>query len=118
MSLNYLALGKRIRTFRRRRNLSQNYVAEKTGKSTTFISYVENGTKHASLETLVDLANILGVTLDMLLGDELQYNRWVRDAEYQRTLEGLNEIESRIIMESARSLAQILHEVLMTGEER
>ena len=62
MSLNYHVIGQRIRNYRQQRNLSQNSVAEKIDKSATYISYIEGGIKHPSLETLVDLANLLGVT--------------------------------------------------------
>ena len=65
MSLNYHVIGQRIRNYRRQRNLSQNNVAEGINKSTTYISYLESGIKHPSLETLVDLANLFGITADI-----------------------------------------------------
>ena len=81
MSLNYHVIGQRIRNYRQQRNLSQNSVAEKIDKSATYISYIEGGIKHPSLETLVDLANLLGVTTDLLLGENLEHTRLVREMD-------------------------------------
>lgn len=46
-------------------------LAEKTDKSINFIGQIERGEGKPSLETLVDLANALGVTVESLLIDNI-----------------------------------------------
>ena len=108
MSLNYHVMGQRIRNYRQQRNLSQNSVAEKIDKSATYISYIEGGIKHPSLETLVDLANLLGVTTDLLLGENLEHTRLVREMEYQLILHDCNDQERRFLVEATKALKGIL----------
>jgi len=108
MSLNYHVIGQRIRNYRQQRNLSQNSVAEKIDKSATYISYIEGGIKHPSLETLVDLANLLGVTTDLLLGENLEHTKLVREMEYQLILNDCNDQERRFLVEATRALKGIM----------
>lgn len=108
MSLNYCIIGKRIRNYRQMRNLSQSIVAERIDKSATYISYIECGSKHPSLETLVDLANLLGVTADMLLGENLDHTRLVLEMEFYQILHDCTEEEKRFLVEAARALKVIL----------
>ena len=108
MSLNYHVIGQRIRNYRQQRNLSQNSVAEKIDKSATYISYIEGGIKHPSLETLVDLANLLGVTTDLLLGENLEYTKLVREMEYQLILHDCNDQERRFLVEATKALKDIM----------
>lgn len=108
MSLNYHVIGQRIRNYRQQRNLSQNSVAEKIDKSATYISYIEGGIKHPSLETLVDLANLLGVTTDLLLGENLEHTRLVREMEYQLILHDCNDQERRFLVEATKALKGIM----------
>ena len=108
MSLNYHVIGQRIRNYRQQRNLSQNSVAEKIDKSATYISYIEGGIKHPSLETLVDLANLLGVTTDLLFGENLEHTRLVREMEYQLILHDCNDQERRFLVEATKALKAIM----------
>ena len=55
------ALGKRIRTERSKRNLTQEQLAEAVGVSTTYIGFVERGERTVTLEKLIDIANVLHV---------------------------------------------------------
>ncbi len=68
--MDYKAIGFRIRALRKRRRWTQAELARWIGKSTSFLGHIERGTRIPSLETYVRIANILDVTLDMLiLGD-------------------------------------------------
>ncbi len=66
MDLN--VLGVRIREERMKLNLTQEQLAEKVGVSKNFMSLIENGS-NMSLETVINLANVFGVTVDHLLSD-------------------------------------------------
>lgn len=64
-------LGQRIRTERKKLSLTQEQLAERTGVSDAYIGQIERGERSPTLETLVKLANRLGVTIDYLLLDSL-----------------------------------------------
>jgi len=68
MDLNYEVIGKRIKELRQKKHLTQEKLAEMCNLSASYISYIESAKKkRASLESLVKLANNLGVTVDTFL---------------------------------------------------
>lgn len=72
--MDYDALGKRLRQERHKMNLTQEKLAEKIEVSDAYIGQIERGERSLSLETLVKLANQLGVTVDYLLHDSIEIN--------------------------------------------
>lgn len=69
--MDYELLGKRIRDERLLMRLTIEKLAEMVNKSTNFISQIERNDGKPSLETVVDIANALGTTVDALLKDSL-----------------------------------------------
>ena len=69
--MDYESLGMRIRRARKAAGMTQADLAEKLGISTSFLGHIERGTRKASLDTLVKMANELGVSLDSLAADSL-----------------------------------------------
>ena len=69
--MDYFALGKRIRKRRVEQGMTQEQLARQVGVTTSFIGHLERGSRKASLETLVALANALHVGVDYLLCDSL-----------------------------------------------
>ncbi len=67
IALDYEAMGKRVRLYRKQRKLTQADLAEAVGISTSFMGHIERGTRVASLETLLNLSETLGVTMDALV---------------------------------------------------
>lgn len=67
--MDYKRLGKRIREERQRLNLTQAQLAEEINISDTYMGAIERGERSLTLDTLVRLANRLGVTVDYLLSD-------------------------------------------------
>lgn len=57
-----------IKDIRMRRNLSQAQVAKALGVSSVVYSRYESGTRQPSIDIILQLADILGVTADYLLG--------------------------------------------------
>ncbi|MDL2317571.1 helix-turn-helix domain-containing protein [Eubacteriales bacterium OttesenSCG-928-A19] len=66
-SLDYQAMGSRIRQLRKQHRLTQAELAERVGISTSFMGHIERGTRIASLETLVGLSDALNVSLDAMV---------------------------------------------------
>ena len=72
MSVNYVALGKRIGYFRMQcGNITQEALASKINRSREFLAKIEKGTEHPSIATLVDIADALCISVDDLLIDSL-----------------------------------------------
>ena len=70
--MDYILLGKRIRDERLLLRLTLEKLAERTDKSINFIGQIERGEGKPSLETMVDIANALGTTVDSLLQDSVR----------------------------------------------
>lgn len=64
-------VGAALRSYRLRRELSQTALARLAGVSPSAISQAERGQRGLSLETLLELARRLNMTLDELLGGEV-----------------------------------------------
>ena len=69
--MDYETLGKRVKQYRKMRQMTQNDLAEKVDISVSHVSNLENGNTEPSLETLVEICNALRVTADHLLCDSL-----------------------------------------------
>ncbi len=67
-------IGANIKKYRTEKGIKQSELAEKTGVSANYIGILERGDKAPSLAMLVDIANTLGVTADMLLHGVLNDN--------------------------------------------
>ena len=65
--MNYEEIGKRVRKYRKLKNLSQEQLAEKIDISTTHMSHIETGSTKLSLQVLVDVAKVLEVNTDDLI---------------------------------------------------
>ena len=82
MKLDYVAIGKRVRNEREKKNMSQLRLAELSDLSTNSISHIECGNTKFSLPSIVAIANALGITVDCLLMDVVDNS----DIQFKREL--------------------------------
>ena len=75
MAINYKEIGTNIRVERIKKGMKQYELAELVHASNQHISHVECGTAQTSLPLLVDIANVLGTSVDALLGTNQVTNR-------------------------------------------
>lgn len=99
MSLNYIIIGRRVKESRLKKGISQAILAEQINMSVSYISRIETAKKQASLEALVRIANVLGVTMDHLLKGNLTND--YKEVDLIRLMEGCTKYEKRIIYEIA-----------------
>ena len=97
MVFNYIMLGKRIRSLRKKRGLTQMGLSETIDCAATYLSYIENGRKSMSLATFVAIANALHVSADELLKDSLDTTVVVTNHELSSLLEDCSEYERRVL---------------------
>lgn len=62
-----LLFGERIRSRRNALGLTQEFVSDKIGKGLRFYQMIERGEKGVSVDTLIRLSQILGISMDYLL---------------------------------------------------
>lgn len=67
--------GKRLRQIRTSKKITIETVAEKIGVLETYIPQLERGEKLPSFDTLIYLANTLGVTVDELVCDYVEADK-------------------------------------------
>lgn len=68
-TFDYIALGERIRKARKAKRLTQEQLAEACDLSTAHIGHIERGSRALSIESLITISNVLGVSTDYLLLD-------------------------------------------------
>lgn len=106
MSIDYKAIGKRIRQERLKCNETQQSLAELIDMSTAFIGCIETGKRKMSLDTFVKIVNALGVPADQLLVDCLDSNYSVYSNEFGCLLDGLDNRNREIIIEIVRCIKE------------
>lgn len=110
MKLNYILLGERIKFFRRKKGITQQWLSEKVDISPSFMSYIETGTKCFSLETFVLIANELNVSADELLRDSLENTIKVSNHQFASVLADCTEYELRILLDVLKSTKSSMRE--------
>ncbi|MCC8196306.1 MAG: helix-turn-helix domain-containing protein [Ruminococcus sp.] len=103
-----MAFGHRVGYLRRQNGLSQEELAERANLSREFISMVENSKTGLRVDSLVNIANSLGVSADDILVDCLEHSASTADSELHRLLLDCTETEEYILTQMAKALKAIL----------
>lgn len=90
--MDLYCLGNRIRKTRMNCGITQEKLAEMVDISTNFMSLIENG-RNMSVETLVKIADALGVTVDYLLSDTMDLQSDKIMAQIAQNLSSLSDDE-------------------------
>lgn len=104
MALDYVAIGKRIRTERKRKKITQEKLAELADLSSSHVSGIETANTQVSLRALVEIANALDVTPDILLCDNLKSAKDIFTSGILTEIKDCSELELRIISDIILSL--------------
>lgn len=115
MSFDNAAFGNRVKYYRKKRGYSQSYLSELIDKSPPYLSYIENGYRNISIETLVDLANALDVTADELLKDNLNYTAKTIRTEFAAVLYDCTDTEMNVLLEVLIATKDALRNRKMTS---
>lgn len=97
MAIDGKAMGKRIKAARQKAGLTQEKLAEIIDVSVVHISNMESGTGNPSLNTLVNIANVLGVSTDELLCDSVAFCKPVYQKEMNESTADCNDFEVRML---------------------
>jgi len=99
MALNSKFIGRMIKESRIQKHMSQAVLAELIDMSVAYISYIETAKKQASLEALVRIAEVLGVTVDTLLTGNQVNDSTEYHTEMALLFKGCSSYEKRIVYE-------------------
>ena len=105
-TVNYEAIGKRIRESRARQDITQQTLAQKAGITVQFLSNVENANAKASLSTMVKIANALETGIDALLCDNLFECRPIFEGQLANLVANCSDYELRLILAQAKGLIE------------
>jgi len=102
--MELVSIGRNIRKFRLANKLRQEDLAEKADLSVNYIGMLERGEKIPSLETFIDIVNVLGVSADMILADVVDTGYTVRSSLLTEQLEKLSPEERKRIYDVVDTL--------------
>ena len=104
--MDLCAIGARIKAARERAGMTQEDLAAELDMSPTHISVLERGRKAPKLETLVNIANTLHVSTDMLLQDVATYATDGLASELSIAITKLAPKEQERILNAVRALTE------------
>lgn len=90
-------IGTKIQQARKEKGYTQEYVAEKIEKSVDILRSIENGRSVGSVETLLNICNLLEITLDYVFSDLLDKKEEILDNKLYKNFQGLNLKEKELI---------------------
>ena len=114
-SVDYIAIGRRIRQERTSQQMSQFTLAELTDMSPANLSHIEHGSTKLSLPAVIAIANALDVTVDALLHDNLG-NLKSNNENLERLfleLRDCTDAELSVIIETAITLKRSLKKSML-----
>ena len=104
-SVDYKELGARIRTERKRQNLTQENLAEMAEISDSFMGHIERGGRTLSLETLVRLANALNMSIEYIVYGEHNYKPNMLPNEMHDALSQMSNSQRKVFLGIMKTLA-------------
>lgn len=105
---DYKLIGINIADIRRRKGLTQSFLAEAADISDTYVSHIETGRKKVSIEVLLRISDALGVPPEELLSGVGNASRNNSDTKLSGILDGCNSYERNVICSIASSAREAL----------
>jgi transcriptional regulator with XRE-family HTH domain len=105
-SMNQKAIGRRIKAAREKKGMTQEQLAEWVELSPMHVSVIERGVKLPKLETLINIANVLDVSADVLLQDVVKNQTKLYSSEASELIRKLPRDDQRRVLEALRSFVE------------
>lgn len=96
--VDYVAIGRRVKFYRKIANLTQADVAERLGISVSYISQIECGHTDVSLKRLDEIASIINTNIELLLSVH-SVNVYLDDSDIKELTKGWNENQIKALLE-------------------
>ena len=108
MVIDYDAIGLRIKIARIKAKITQESLAKQIALSPTHVSNIETGNTKLSLPTIINIANVLAVSVDDLLCDNIVKSNHVFNKEAQEILADCSPYDIRILLDVLKSTKKAL----------
>ena len=105
-SMNQKAIGRRIKAAREKKRLTQEQLAEYVDLSPMHVSVIERGVKLPKLETLINIANVLDVSADVLLQDVVNNQVKLCASEASELVSQLPREDQKRVLAALRSFVE------------
>jgi len=109
MEINNFVIGKKIAYYRKKSDLTQKQLGAKLGKSKDYISSLERGVVHPSLDLLSDMSELFNESLDELLSDNISAHPLIAVQNYDDEL--TNEFAALMSVISTKRKEKILETI-------
>lgn len=109
MHLNYQHIGKRIKFERKHMGISQAQLAELADLSVQYISQIERGVRHLSLDVMANIADALNASVDMLLFGASRSEIGRNFGDYDETFGERGSNDQDVVLEIVLAAKKILH---------
>lgn len=112
MTINYGAIGLRIKIARLKRKMTQEALANQVKLSTVYMSNIETGNARMSLAVIIRIANALSVSVDELLCDNVQHSFPIYNKEAQEIFSQCSNDDIRILVDVLKATKDTLEKNL------
>ena len=107
--IDYAAIGRRIRSARKKAKLTQEQLAEAIDVTPQHVSAIETGKTKLSLPTLIRICRAVNISLDFLVYDEIPYLIEQYDLDAKEILDSCSTaIERQYLLDTMRLLQKEL----------
>lgn len=108
MHVDFMLIGRRVKEIRKQLCITQAQLAEMTDLSISYISHIETAQKKASLESLVRIADALGITVDEILNGNQLNNPTEYQTDIDLIMADCTQPEKRLMYEIIQATKGIL----------
>ena len=114
--LDYKKIGERIKKLQKKQGKTQRFIADAINNSVQHVSNIENGNTKLSLIALINIANALEVTTDVLLCDSTYKSKAVLHDDLAELLEVADDDDVRQIVAYAQFWMETGRKINRKGE--
>lgn len=108
MKIDAKLIGNRIRIIRKKQSLTQEQLAELADISVVYVSKLEHGQRVPSLETLLEICNVLNCSMDDLLEDHLNVVNPATENQIDTLLANASSADRKFLAQLLTSLRSYL----------
>ena len=97
--MDYMKLGEKIKKERMRNRLTQEMLAEMADITSSYVGQIERGERKVTLSKLVRIANVLNVSVDYLLSDNVELTDDNLQVEIKNAMNNMEEKDKHVIID-------------------
>ena len=116
MEINYIDIGKRIKERRAKMSVTQEKLSELANLSFQHLSGIENGKTRFSVNSIINIANSLEMSLDELFCGSLAQGKVLLQNEFSELLADCTPEQAAVIIDTVKAMKKSMNENKSSGE--